>query len=62
MPHHVRKAIIIVSILIAIFAVLLLPVTPLAAISFECGLLVGILLHSAHTASGLESGELVRKT
>lgn len=56
------KEVLFGSIVVAATLVLLMPFYPIAAISFEAGLVVGLLLHISHQQSAVERGHLDRKT
>jgi len=44
--------------LVSLFALILFPLYPIAAISFEAGLVAGLFLHSSHTRYAISSGYL----
>lgn len=51
MLSPVRGDVFIGAVVVALIGVLAFPIHPLIAISFEVGLIVGILLHSSHTCA-----------
>lgn len=59
LPLH--RTTIIAAFVITLALAVAFPLYPVAAASFETGLLVGLLLHSTHTATNIECGNLNRK-
>lgn len=56
MTYRPSKGVLLCSGVLLLLLLVLFPLYPIATVSFEAGLIVGLFLHSSHTAHGLENG------
>lgn len=61
MALPVNKRTLGTALLISVLIAATLPFYPILAMTFEAGLIVGLLLHSSHVAENVECGNLDQK-
>lgn len=62
MATPVCKEVLLGTLSIGVLLLFLLPFYPLIVMSFEAGMMVGLLLHSSHTTDAITRGYLDQKS